>query len=375
MKDLFTGRVCRKCVMDQSDPAIVFDAEGVCNHCHTFPLLVKKYVLKGAEGLRHWENTVKEITTIQRRRKYDVILGISGGTDSSYLAYLAKKYELRTLLVHFDNGWNSQIANKNIENIIKKTGFDFYTLVVDWEEFKDLQLSYFKADVIDIEALTDHAIMATLYRLAARHKIPFILSGYNINTEGILPAAWVYRKRDSWNIKDIHRHYGTLHTLKTFPFYTFWGKKWYNTLLKFEKITPLNWIDYNKYDAQQVLRETFGWQDYGGKHYESVFTRFYQSYILPGKFGVDKRKAHLSTLIVSGQLTREEALRELEKPILEEKALQHDKTFVLNKLGFGEKEFEEYMHRPQVPHTRFIVEPVTVKEYLKALLTGKRIYA
>ncbi|MCB0401993.1 MAG: N-acetyl sugar amidotransferase [Flavobacteriales bacterium] len=347
---------CSKTVMDSmADPNITFDENGVCNYYYEYFEKERKHVKKGAEGEAFFNAKIAQIKAAGKNKEYDCILGLSGGVDSSYLAYIAKREGLRPLVVHFDNGWNSKLAVKNIENIVSVLGFDLFTYVINWEEFKDLQLAYLKASVIDIEVLTDHAIAATLYQLAAQHKINHFLSGYNIVTEAILPKAWVYNKLDSVNIKAIHKKYGKV-PLKSFPFLTPAKKRYYSLALKIESVPLLNYIDYNKDQVKEILKKELHWVDYGGKHYESVWTRFYQGYILPEKFKVDKRKAHLSTLICSGQIMKEQALEELKLPIYDPEQLSIDKEFVLKKLNLSEKDFDALMHLPPVEHTQFETE-------------------
>tara|TARA_B100000809_G_scaffold249578_1_gene281086 strand:+ start:10068 stop:11177 length:1110 start_codon:yes stop_codon:yes gene_type:complete len=338
-----------------ADPNITFDENGVSNYYHDYYLLEKTLVKKGKEGIDFFNNKIEEIKAAGKGKDYDCILGISGGVDSSYLAYLAKENNLRPLVVHFDNGWNSELAVKNIESIVTKLNFDLYTYVINWEEFKDIQLAYLHASVIDIEAITDHAIAATLFKLAAKHKIKYSLNGYNIVTEGILPKAWIFNKLDATNIKDIHSKYGKI-KLKSFPFYGSWKKRYYDIALRLESVPLLNYIDYNKDEVKEVLINKLGWKDYGGKHYESVWTRFYQGYILPSKFKVDKRKAHLSTLICSGQITKEEALNELKAPINDAFQLKVDTEFVLKKLNLSVEEFDQIMKSPVKQHSDFEIE-------------------
>lgn len=347
---------CSKTVMDNiADPNITFDENGVCNYYYEYFEKEKRYVKKDKEGVEFFNKKVEQIKNAGKNKKYDCILGLSGGVDSSYLAYIAKKEGLKPLVVHFDNGWNSDLAVKNIESIVKKLGFDLHTLVVDWNEFRDLQIAYLKASVIDIEVITDHAIAATLYQLASKHKINYFLSGYNIVTEGILPKYWVFNKQDAVNIKSIHQKFGTM-PLKTFPLLTMANKRYYSLARRVESVSLLNYIDYQKEKVKEILVKELNWKDYGGKHYESVWTRFYQGYILPEKFKVDKRKAHLSTLICSGQISKEQALEELKTPIYDANQLEIDKNFVLKKLELSKNEFDELMKLPPRPHTDFEVE-------------------
>jgi N-acetyl sugar amidotransferase len=346
---------CTKTVMDNiADPNITFDENGVCNYYYEyFEEYKRRKVSSGEEGRKLLEDKIKEIKQNSKEKPYDCILGISGGVDSTYMAYLAKQYDLRVLLVHFDNGWDSELAVKNIENIVTKTGFDLYSLVVDWDEFKQLQIAYFKASVIDLEMPTDHAIIGTLYKLAAKHNVKYFLNGYNVVTEAILPKAWNYNKLDATNMKDIYRNHGSGKKIVTYPFFDTYEKKKYVTLGGIENVLFLNYIDYNKSEVKKIITEKLDWKDYGGKHYESIFTRFYQGYILPTKFGIDKRKAHLSTLICSGQITKEEALAELEKPIYNHEQYLIDREFVLKKLDFTEAYFEELMKLPIRSHFDF----------------------
>ncbi len=341
---------CSISVMDTiADPNITFDENGICNYYYEYLEKEKEYVVKGKEAEKKVAEIVSVIKESGRGKKYDCITGVSGGVDSTYLTYMAKKLGLNPLIVHFDNGWNSELAVKNIESIISKLGFDLYTLVVDWEEFRDLQLAYLKASVVDIEALTDHAIAGTLFRLASENNIKYILSGYNIVTEGVLPSYWVTNKADHVNIKSIHKQHGQV-TLKTYPFFGDREKRYYTTIKGIEVINLLNYLPYNKAEVKQTIMKELNWRDYGGKHYESVFTRFYQGYILPVKFGIDKRKAHLSNLIFSGQITKDMAVEELKKPIYDAEQLRQDYAFVIKKFNLTEEEFDALMNKERREH-------------------------
>jgi len=348
--------------MDTTDPAITFNSEGACNHCRDY----NKEAAKGIASIDQGENFLKEktkqIKADGKSKEYDCILGLSGGVDSTYVAYLAKEYGLNPIVVHLDNGWNSELAADNIKNTIRKLGFDLFTYVINWEEFKDLQLSYLKASVIDIEAITDHAILATLHKLAAKYKVKYILSGSNIVTEAILPNAWITNKMDAENIKDIHNRFGLL-PLKTFPFIDKWDKLYYFKFLGIETVSVLDHVRFVKSEAKDIIAKKLKWRDYGGKHHESIFTRFYQGYILPVKFNVDKRKAHLSTLICSGQISREEAIKELELPIYDENQLKLDKEFVLKKLELNESTFHTVLSTSMVPHSTFKTEKSIFHHY------------
>lgn len=344
--------ICQRCVMDDSDIDIQFDENGVCNHCRSYDNFVQSFRLSEKLKNKDLEKTFARIKDKGRTGEYDCIMGMSGGVDSSYVAFLAKKFGLRPLCVHLDNGWNSEIAVKNIHQIVNQCGFDLYTHVLDWEEFKDLQVSFFKAGVIDLELLTDHAIFGVILQLAKKHKIRTILSGANFSTEHIMPSTWVHRKSDLKNILDIHQKFGS-RKLKTFPQVSTIQHVYGMYVLGYQVIKPLNLMEFNKADAKATLIQEFGWKDYGGKHYESLFTKFYQAHILPKKFNVDKRKAHLSTLICSGQISREEALRELAKPLYPADQLENDFEYVCKKLGLGKEWMLNYLHSPGVPHAKY----------------------
>lgn len=344
-------RQCSLSVMDNiADPDITFDDKGICNYYYEYLEAEKQHVLKGEAGEKKYNEIIAKIKADGKGGKYDCILGVSGGVDSTYLAYLAKMADLRVLCVHFDNGWNSELAVKNIQNIVEKCAFDLFTYVIDWEEFKDIQLSYFKANVIDIEAVTDIAISNVVNRIAAQHKIKHVLSGDNVVTEYTLPKAWTYK--NSSNLMSIQKVFGSL-KLKKYPLIHPILRRIYARTSKFEVSKPLNLLVYNKKEVKQVIEKELNWVDYGGKHYESVFTRFYQGYILPTKFKVDKRKAHLSNLIFSGQLTKVEALRELENEIYPSVLFKKDLDFVLKKLNFSSESFEAYITAPSASHREF----------------------
>jgi N-acetyl sugar amidotransferase len=341
--------------MDTTDKEIVFDKDGVCNHCHDFDEKIKNYRFSEQEEKNNIENIAKEIKQRAGNSEYDCLIGLSGGVDSSYVAYLVKNMDLNPLVVHFDNGWNSDIAVSNIKKIVDQCGWELTTYVINWNEFKDLQKSFFKASVVDIEMLTDHAISATIYRLAKRYKIKSIMRGVNFTTEHGMPTSWLWDKSDFTNIKDIHDKFGQV-PIKTFPVMTKIQKFFFLSFNKFYDIPILNMINYDKNKAMKVLKEEFDWQYYGGKHYESVFTKFYQAYILPTKFNIDKRKNHLSCLIRNGEIFRDEAIKELSNPLYEEKELRIDKDYVLKKLGFSKEEFDGIMSEDPKSHDEYKID-------------------
>jgi N-acetyl sugar amidotransferase len=360
-------RQCSITVMDNiADPDIRFDADGICNYYHEYKAAEKEGVLKGEAGEEKIRQLTEKIKADGKGKPYDCLIGLSGGVDSTYVAWLVKQLGLRPLAVHLDNGWNSELAVKNVENIISRLGFDLYTLVVNWEEFRDIQLSYLKASVVDIEVVSDHAIFATMYKLAREKKIGYIISGTNIVTEYIMPPSWLYHKMDFANLKDIHDHYGTVR-LKTYPTFDFRKYVYYSAVLRLTPISILNYVPYEKKKIKEIIKSELGWRDYGGKHYESIFTKFYQAYILPEKFHIDKRKAHLSTLICSGQMTREEALKELEQPLYPPADLREDMEYVLKKLGLSAEEFGAIMKMPPRNHREFKTDTHRKGSYMNFL--------
>lgn len=341
--------------MDTSDPDISFNKQGVCNHCQRYDFMVKDVVDRATRGERTQEldAMVARIKEAGKGKDYDCIMGLSGGVDSSYVAYTARRLGLRPLAVHFDSGWNSELAVNNIENIVKRLGIDLYTHVVNWDEMRDLQLAFFKASVANCDIPTDHAFPAILLRQAARHGIKYVLSGSNYATEFILPSAWGYQSGDLRHLKDIHKQFGQA-PLREYPTIGFFKQYiWYPYVRGIKTVKPLNYLPYNKFDAKQVIMNELGWRDYGGKHYESIFTRFFQGYYLPTKFGYDKRLAHLSSLIKSGQLSREAALVELQQPTYDPELQADDKKFVAKKLGVSVAELDEIFARPKKDYTDY----------------------
>lgn len=344
---------CTKCIYDNVVyPEIKFDDQGICEICHIYDDLQAKTVFKNKEGVEKLHALLADIKNAGKSKQYDCIIGVSGGVDSSYLAYLSKEWCLKPLILHVDNGWNSELATMNIENILKVLNYDLYTHVIDWEEMRDMQLAFFKASVVDIDLPFDNAFMAILYDIANKYKIKYILSGHNTVTEGWMPPNFTHYKLDTINLKAIHKKFGTL-KLKKFPII---GpiKLWIsNKLYKVKFESPLDLIEYNKADVKKVLINELGWRDYGGKHYENIFTKFYQGYILPEKFKVDKRKAHLSTLICSGQITRDQALEEIKLPAYKLDELENDKEFFAKKMELSMDQFNSIMEEPIKRHTDF----------------------
>jgi N-acetyl sugar amidotransferase len=341
-------RICTNCVMDTTDAAIIFGPNGVCDHCntyynHTLPSWDTK-----EKGQRELDTLVTRIKESGRGKDFDCIIGMSGGIDSSYLTYLAKEeFGLKPLVFHVDAGWNSQEAVNNIEKLVDHLGLDLYTEVIDWEEMRDLQLAFFKSGVPHVDAPQDHAFFATKYKFAEKYKVKHILTGANLSTECIRnPIQWMYYQSDSIQLKDIHRQFGTK-PLKRFPTTSILRHKLYLPYVKgIRAVRPLNYVPYIKQDAVKLLVERFGWQPYPQKHFESRFTRFYEGYWLYEKFGFDTRKVQYSSLIVTGQMTREEALEKLKKPPYDPETIHQDFEYVATKLGISVEELRGYFGAP-----------------------------
>ena len=332
---------CTNCVMDTSDSAITFDEHGVCDFCNDFYQNIQpswQDKLKDPDLLRR---TAEQIKAASKGRKYDCIIGMSGGVDSSYLCYVAKELMgLNPLVYSVDTGWNLNVAVENIVRIVKALDLDMYTEVVDWNEMKDLQLAFFKSQVPYQDTPQDHAIFAGLYNYAVKHGIQYVLTGANSATECIRsPVEWVYMN-DLKMIRDIHHKFGT-RPLKTFPLCGMVKYRVYYPIFKgMKRVAPLDMVEYNKEKVKLFLQERFGWQPYENKHYENVFTRFYEGYYLPHKFGYDKRKCYFSNEILAGTMTREEALAELEQPPYDPQQMEEDKAYIAKKLGLTVEEFQ-----------------------------------
>lgn len=326
-------QTCSRCVMDTTDPEISFDYKGVCNHCHEFDEVTAKRWFPNDEGKKKLDIVFNKVRQEGRNQDYDCIVGLSGGVDSSYLALVLKDYGLRPLVVHVDAGWNSELAVYNIEQIVKYCGYDLHTHVMDWQEIKDLQLAYLKAGVANQDVAQDHAFFASLYHFAVRNNIKYVINGGNIATESVFPRSWHHAAMDAINLKAIYKRFGKrkLTHYKTISFFKYFF--YYPFIKGMEVIRPLNFMPYHKCEALEVLKDKVGYKEYGRKHGESRFTKFFQNYYLPTKFNMDKRRPHFSSQILSGELTREQALKELQKPLYDEVELREDKAYIAKKLG------------------------------------------
>jgi N-acetyl sugar amidotransferase len=344
------SQVCRRCVMDTSDPDIIFDADGICNRCSMHLAQMKRGLPSREEADRLLRTFVDRARQMGQGKPYDVVIGLSGGVDSSWVAVLVKSLGLRPIAVHLDNGWNTPEAVQNIECILRALKIDLVTEVVDWELFRDMHLSFLRASTPDAEIPTDHAIGAVLMDTAVRFGVKFIVNGSNLQTEGLLPPAWSRGYHDWKYIRSVFRTFAKREPVG-FPHYDLAKHLYLKRVVRLTRVDILNWTDFDKEDAKRRLVSEYGWTDYGGKHHESIFTRFFQSVVLPRKFGFDKRRAHLTNLILAGRITREQALEELTQPPCSADLERRDRRFVLKKLGISDSEFDAIMATP--PRTIF----------------------
>ncbi len=338
-------QICSRCVMDTSDVDISFNADGECNHCTEFNDKRIRYNYQGEKSDSDLESMVLKMKSDGIGREYDCIVGLSGGVDSSYVAYVCQQKGLRVLGVHLDNGWNSEEAVLNIKNIARKLKIDYESFVLDWEEFKDLQLAFLKASIPEADTPTDIAILAALHKVVDKYNVKYIISGGNFASEGILPKTWHYNAKDLTYFNHIQRKFGRI-GLKKFPTFGFWKEMYYKLIRKVKMIYILNSVPYIKEDAMALLKEKLDWKYYGGKHYESKYTGFIQSYYLFEKFGIDYRRATFSSQICTGEVTREEALLELSKKPYNPETIEDEKKYIAKKLGVSMDEFEGILKTP-----------------------------
>ena len=366
------SRVCTRCVMDTSAPDIRFDTSGVCTYCTGFLESRRRYLEDDpVVRQKRLDALLADVRAAGRGKRYDCIIGVSGGVDSSWALALAVDLGLRPLAVHMDNGWNTELAQNNIANLVRGLGVDLRTHVIDWTEYRGLMEAFFSSDVIDVELLYDNAGIAVNFQAAAAEGLKHMLNGTNVATEGMrMPPTWNWLKYDKRNIKGISKQFGGPR-LRTFPsigtldmiHYQLRGIRWFSFL---------DYFDYRKRDALQSLQGRFDYKPYPFKHYESVFTRFYQGFILPTKFGIDKRRLHLSTLVMNGEMTRDEALAVLEGiPYESEKLLRDDTAYFLKKMGWSREKLDAYLARPGVPHD---VYPTEKPLWDRAMDTYRRLF-
>lgn len=337
-------RICANCVMDTTDSKITFDEKGICDHCNDFNNTVLPNWHTDERGRAELETIIAKIKKTGKGKDFDCILGMSGGVDSSYLLHEAvTELGLKPLVFHVDAGWNSEIAVNNIQVMVDKLGLDLYTEVIDWEEIKDLQLAYFKSGVPHLDLPQDHAFIAAQYNFANKFKIKYILNGGNVSTECVRnPMDWLYYGTDMAQIRDIVRQFGSV-KLQSYPFSSILRHKIYLRYFKGVKVVkPLNYMPYVKANASELLAATYGWKPYPQKHFESRFTKFYEGYWLPERFGFDTRKTQFSSLILTGQMTRDEALERLKRPAYDPETIDEEFNYIATKLGISVEELRGY---------------------------------
>src|ERR1035437_2295336 len=338
-------KICTRCILDSGIQDIWFDEKGECKYCYIHDEMEKTHQ-PGIKLNKEFQKKIRKIRHEGSSKKYDCIAGVSGGRDSTYTLLTAVRLGLRPLAVHFDNGWNSDISVQNIKKACEKLNVDLFTVVADWEEFKDLQVSFLKASIPDADVPTDYAIYSVLYHIANKEGVRYILNGHSFRTEGTSPISWTYM--DPLYVKSVHKRFGKIKKFKSFPHMTFLKLQYYLWVKRIREIRLMEFIDYRKNEVDAILTKELDWQYYGGHHHENLYTRFFQSYYLPKKFNIDKRKTELSALIRSGQISREEALN-----VIQTNPYQVDPNLVkytLSKLGISDKEWEIIMNSPNKSH-------------------------
>lgn len=374
------NNICTNCVMDTSDSNINFDQKGICDHCRTFELKIKPYWHTDDRGLNELTSLVDKIKREGKGKDFDCMMGMSGGIDSSYLLYkMVTEYGLRPLVFHVDAGWNSQVAVNNIQRLVDGLGLDLYTEVINWEEMKDLQLAFIKSGVPHLDVPQDHAFFATMYKFASKYNVKTILTGGNYSTECVRnPLEWMYYQSDSTQLKDIYRRFGS-GKLKDYKVTNIlWHKIWLPYFKGIKLYRPLDFIPYNKEEAMQELVDKFGYQKYPQKHFESRFTRFYEGFWLPERFGFDTRKVQFSSLILTNQMTRDEALLKLNEKVYTKEQIDEDFEYISNKLGITVDELWSYFYAPKKTYKdyksqeNFYSLGAKVMRYFKLEKGGKR---
>lgn len=348
-KHPITYQICKQCVMDTSDPGIVFDENGVCDHCKDFETNIKPNWKTGQEGRKYLEKCVRDIKQSGKGNDFDCLIGLSGGVDSSFMLHkMVKEFGLRPLVFHVDGGWNSELAVHNINVLINKLNLDLYTEVINWQEMRDFQLAFFKSGVPHIDIPQDHAFIATLYNFADKYNVKYIMNGGNISTEVVrYPLQYYYWGTDMLQIADIRRRFGKS-PMKTYPFSSIYRHKIYLRYLRGIKVLkPLNYFPYTKSLAFEVLEKEYGWKPYPQKHFESRFTCFFEGYWLPTRFGFDVRRVQFSSLILTGQMTREDAINKLKELPYNADTIDHEFEYIATKLEIPLSELRSYHEMPK----------------------------
>ena len=334
------AKICSRCICDTTVQGIEFDKDGVCNLCHEYDERDSNYPLND-HGQRTLEKIIRSLKESGKKKEYDCIIGVSGGTDSTYCLYLAKQWGLRPLAVHFDNGWNSDIAVSNIKKATSKLDVDLYTWVANWEEFKNIQIACLKASIPEADMPTDMAYLSVLYRTALKNNLRYIINGSNFRTEGNQPPAWGYN--DGKYIDSVYAEFGAGEKKHHIPFDKLSDLVYYHFVRRINLFKPLYYLDYRKNDVMSLLQREIGWTYYGGHHHENIYTRFIHGYYLPKKFNIDKRIIEYSALIRSGQMTREDALDKIQHLPYPEEMAKADQQYVISKLNLTEEVFVEIM--------------------------------
>ena len=349
-------QVCSRCVMDTTAEEITFDSQGVCSFCHTFDRRIKPILERNrrGEGRDLLQAVVEQMKRAGQGKPYDCLIGLSGGADSSYMIHVVSTLGLRPLVTSVDTGWGTPEADSNVELLVSKLGLEFEKRTLDWSAMRDIQIAFYKASIRNCEIPQDQVFLAEMYKLASARGIRFVLLGSNHATESILPESWGYNAADVRYIRDVCRKFGDKRCLDRLPTMNLFERYVYYPFLRgIHEVRPLNYVPYVKKEAKALLADEYGWQDYGAKHYESVLTRFFQGYYLPTKFGVDKRKAHLSSLILAGEITRDDALRELQRPPYDADRLLEDKEIIARRLELPRAEWERILALPPRPDSEF----------------------
>lgn len=369
-------QICTRCVMDTTDSEIVFDKNGHCNHCTNALKLKENEVYVPGVSEKKWEQIVFNIKAKSKGKKYDCLMGVSGGVDSSYAVYLAVQSGLRPLLMHMDNGWDSEIAVQNIKNLVDGLGLDYISEVLDWNEFREVQLAFLKSSSVDLEIPTDVGILASTYQNTAKYGLNYIISGGNASGEAIHPLTWGYhRMRDMSYYKGIVKKFGNVQ-LKNVPHTGVWKEMYYKFVKDIRTIYILNYFDYNKDVARTFLRNNFNWKDYGGKHHESKITAFWQGYVMPTKFNMDYRRKTYSSQICAGQLSRDEALKLLEENVINWELVDEQKKYIAKKYNISLEELNSYLNLPpktykDFPNSKWFID--IVFSVYKKIFKNKRL--
>lgn len=333
---------CKRCLFNSLMPSVEINDKGICNYCKLYDELDFSHPVNNPDNTL-LNKLIEKIKNAGAKKKFDCIIGVSGGTDSTYTLLLAKRSGLRPLAVHFDNGWDSELSVANIHNALQILDIPLETYVVNWEEFKDLQRSFLKASVPEAEIPSDLAIVSVLYKYAHRHNVKYILNGISFRTEGNMPLIWGYC--DGKYLKSVHKKFGTV-PLKTFPNLTLAKMFYYNIIRRIKVVRFLNYVNYTKPGAQAILEKELKWKNPGGHHYESIYTRWYQGYLSPVKFNIDRRIVALSAQVRSGHILKEKASSILKSPHYPESRIIEDKEYIIKKLGFSNEEFEQILKEP-----------------------------